>query len=159
MSTLTTSITITTSATLAGTAGLVRPTANMNTKMVELISSTDATMLYTDHVSVAAANKTYDLIGASALLDPFGVAVDIDRIAGLVVENTHATTYLHISGLPAGMIKGTTPVLIVPPGGQVALASATGWAHTTDVVVTGRNAADNGNADGTWKILVIGKHE
>lgn len=159
MTTLNSSIKITTTATMTGTSGLVSTAANMSNTLTEVISSAQGTMLYTDEVAVAAANKTYDLIGASALLDPFGVAVDIDRIAAFAVENTHATSWLHISGLPAAMLKGTSPVLIVPPGGQVALASSTGWPHTTDIVFTGRNSADDANADGTWKILVIGKHE
>lgn len=157
--TLTSSITITTAATLAGTQGLVSASASMNSKMVESISNTQGPFLFTDEVSTETANKTYDLIGASAGTDPFGVAVDIDRIAAIVIENTHATTYLHVSALPAAMIKGTTPVLIIPPGGQVALASSTGWAHTTNIVFTGRNSADDANANGTWKMLVVGKHE
>jgi hypothetical protein len=159
MSTLTSNIRIIPSATLTGTVGLVSPSVNTNTVISKDISSTQGTFLYTDDVAIETANKTYDLIGAGAGTDPFGVAVDMDRIAALVVENTHATAYLHITGLPAAMIKGTTPTLIIPPGGAVALAAGAGWANTTNLVITGRNAADNANATATWKVLAIGKHE
>jgi hypothetical protein len=159
MTTLNSTIKISVGGTLAGTAGLVSLTAPLNQILTEEISSTQGTTLYTDSVTSDTANKTYDLIGASALLDPFGVAVDIDQIAAIVIENTHATAYLHVTGLPAAMLKsGAAVTLILPPGGMVALAVGTGWASTTDIVITGRNAGDSGNVSGTWKLVVIGKH-
>jgi hypothetical protein len=156
MSTLAASLTLRTTAQLSNTLGLITAEGNLVDSITETITA--GTFLYTDSITSDTANKTYDLIGASAGLDAFGIAVDIDVIQAIVVENTHATAFIHLSTMTANILKGTSPVVIIPPGGFFAWAYPTGVATTTNFVVTGRNAADDGNADATWSVIVVGKH-
>jgi hypothetical protein len=156
--TLTGTIELNALASLLGT-GSANPTANLQSLSSVVLAASEVTFLYLDEVTSVLANKTYDLIGASALLDPFGVAVDIDKIAALIVINTHATQYLRLSVLPATIIAGgSSPILIIPPSGFFAWAAPVGVATTTNFVVTGRDTTDAGNADSTWTVIALGKH-
>jgi hypothetical protein len=92
------------------------------------------------------------------LLDAFGLPVDIDVLMAIVLENTHATNYIHLAVMPAAILKGTSPVVIIPPGGVFVWAYPPGIAIATTFTVAGRNAADDAAALATWNLTCIGKH-
>jgi hypothetical protein len=154
--TLSSTLQLRTTGVLSNTAGLMSVSGSLVDTITQNISSAQGEHLYTDSVIADTANKTYQIASAGGLLDPFGDTVDIDKIALLVIENTHAAAYLHVSALPAAMVKGTSPVVIIPPGGCFAWSAPIGVVAGTSIVLTGRNAADDANDDGTWKIIAIG---
>lgn len=158
MTTLATTVKLVLSSTFTGETGVFTPTASLNNQISAALADADGHFIYSDAVTTVTANKTYDLIGASAVTDPFGVAVDMDVVVMIMIENTDDTNYLHVTGLPAALIKGTTPALIIPPESAICYFSATGAANTGNWTFTGRNAADDANADITWDFCVIGRH-
>ena len=153
---LTASVQVKTTAALTNTAGLVTATGNLSDTITETITA--GTYLYTASVTVATDSVTSYNLDGGTLLDAFGLVVDIDVLMAMVLENTHATNYIHLAVMPAAILKGNTPVVIIPPGGVFTWSYPTGIAIATTFTVAGRNAADDAAAVATWGLTCIGKH-
>lgn len=120
-----------------------------------------ANKIWTD-TRVIAASGTDALDFAGVLFDPFGVAITLARVKGIFVSAAIGNTNNVVVGAGSnpiiGWLTGTTPALVVKPGGLLCLwaPDATGYpltASTADTLTIANSGAGTGV---TYDILVIG---
>lgn len=109
-----------------------------------------------------AASATEDLDLAGVLTDPFGQTVTLARVKALIVAAAAGNSNNVVVGGGTNpfinWISGTTPAVIVRPGGLLLLAApdATGYAVTAATGDVLKVANSGAGSSVTYQIVVIG---
>lgn len=109
-----------------------------------------------------AASGTDDLDLAGTLLDPFGTAISLARIKGIIISAAATNNNNVVVGAGTNPVinwlGGTTPTVIVRPGGllMVIAPDATGYAVTAGTGDILRVANSGAGTSVTYQVVVIG---
>jgi hypothetical protein len=120
-----------------------------------------ANRIWTDERTIAAS-ATEDLDLAGSLTDSFGATVTLARVKALIVAASSANANNVVVGGGSNpftnWVSGTTPAVVVRPGGLLALFApdATGYAVTSGTGDQLRVANSGAGSSVTYQIVVIG---
>lgn len=120
-----------------------------------------ANKIWSDNRTIAASG-TDDIDVTGVLTDPFGATITIARIKGLFIfANAGNTNNVVVGGGTnpiTTILAGTTPTLIIRPGGVLALwgPDATGYAVTASTADNLRVANSGAGTSVNYDIVLIG---
>lgn len=134
------------------------------TKQITLQDGTglnSANRIWHDERTIAASG-TDDLDLAGVLLDPFGVAISLARVKGILVAASSGNANNVVVGAGSNPLinwmTGTTPAVVVRPNGLFVILApdATGYAVTAGTGDILRIANSGAGSSVTYQIVVIG---